>query len=209
MNSKESTSDKSKQLEQLARRYLQGRREAEVAARDLFNLLWPGFVRFFIHQGAQSAQAEDLASETMFKIYKSMDQLDNVISFQKWANTIARNTLLTWLRDTQAERQAQWTANDEAEWVFVVHSIPDERQGDHATRLCLDSQLKLFMVDQPERAKVLELGALEGWSIEEAAEALGRTLAATRQYISQCRKHLWRYLSVCLDGQPDTTQAKA
>jgi RNA polymerase sigma factor (sigma-70 family) len=196
------------QLENAARRYMQGRREAETAAKELFGLLWPGFVRFFVQQGMDAAQAEDLASETMFKVFKNVDQLNSAVSFQKWANTIARNTLLTHLRDTQAMRSAQWSAADDEQWSAVVLNVPDAGQGDPVTRLCLEGQLGRFAQEQPERAKVLELAALEGWSIDEAATALGRTLGATRQYLSQCRKQLWRYLSVCLDNSLDTTKVR-
>lgn len=49
----------------------------------------------------------------------------------------------------------------------------------------------------PERAEALRRVALDGWSIAEAAAFLNRTNAATREYLSQCRKKLKEFLEPC------------
>ena len=54
-----------------------------------------------------------------------------------------------------------------------------------------------FEKDHPERAKAIELSAIEGWTIKELAVFLDRSEGATREYLSQCRKFLKPYTEPC------------
>jgi hypothetical protein len=44
---------------------------------------------------------------------------------------------------------------------------------------------------------------MEGESIEEIGNRIGRTIAATKEYLSQCKKKLLPFISHCRELLPD------
>lgn len=176
----------------------QGGATGERGAATLFDLLWPKFVRDFQKWGLQIGVAEELASDAILKILRGVQGLRDPIAFEKWANTVARNTFLSHIRDTQQQAEHETTL-DEDGWDFVLDSVIDPAQSDPTTMICLHGQIEKFFRDHPLRAQVIERCALDGWTIEDASVALGRTLVATKEYLSQCRKRLMQYLQPCLE----------
>ena len=63
---------------------------------------------------------------------------------------------------------------------------------------CVSAGLDLFGSREPERAFVLVL-QMKGTSIEEIAHQIGRTMAATKEYLSQCRKKIQPLIAHCAD----------
>ena len=55
-----------------------------------------------------------------------------------------------------------------------------------------------FAKAEPERAYALEL-VIEGVEGKEIADRLGRSEMATRQYLTQCRKHIAPFIQNCLE----------
>ena len=176
----------------------QGGSDGERGAASLFDLLWPKFVRDFQKWGQPLGISEELASDAMLKVLHGVQGLRDAVAFEKWANTVARNTFLSHIRDTQPEADHETTLDEEG-WDFLISSTMDPSQSDPITMICLQGQLEKFFRDHPERAHVIERCALDGWSLDEASHALGRTLAATKEYLSQCRKRLMQYLQPCLE----------
>ena len=68
---------------------------------------------------------------------------------------------------------------------------------------CVQQALSLFAKEHSDRARVLSLAAIEGWDTKEVAAFIGRTLGATREYISQCRKYFSKYLEPCQEYLSD------
>jgi RNA polymerase sigma-70 factor (ECF subfamily) len=54
----------------------------------------------------------------------------------------------------------------------------------------------------PERALALNL-YLEGTSMDEIAMQIGRSAAATKEYLSQCRKKIKPYIAHCTEQLTD------
>lgn len=179
--------------------YAQGGDAIDQARGQLFQIIWPQLQRRFARSGLGDAAAEDLASESILKILAGLDGIRDHITFLKWSNTVARNTFLDHVRDTRAANDHEVFV-DEDGWESVWNGVEDPAQLDLADRLCLQRQLDAFSKAHPDRAMVLEQIVLEGWTVEEAAEALGRTSAGTKEYLSQCRKRLMSYLRICLVG---------
>jgi RNA polymerase sigma-70 factor (ECF subfamily) len=169
--------------------FSQGGEKAELAARQLFDLLWRKFVADFVRAGQPLGVAEELASDAFSKILRKLDTMRDPVAFEKWANTVARNTLLTCIRDSKAEREHE-VALDCEPLALLYDRVADHRHGDPATTLCLKNQLEEFCRKHPERAYWLECWIFEGWSLERLAEAMERTLAAAKEHLSQCRKRL-------------------
>jgi RNA polymerase sigma-70 factor (ECF subfamily) len=55
---------------------------------------------------------------------------------------------------------------------------------------CLERSLTEYARIFPQHARAVELAVIEEWSVPEMATYLDRTIAATRQYLYECRKKL-------------------
>ncbi|MDH4285696.1 MAG: hypothetical protein OEV35_10300, partial [Gallionellaceae bacterium] len=62
--------------------------------------------------------------------------------------------------------------------------------------LCMKRGVQAFEKGHPERAAALGMVAM-GWTNEEIGEALERKSGATREYLSQCRKVLEKFIGHC------------
>lgn len=170
---------------------------AERGAEQLYKLLWRKFVADFVRAGQPLTQAQDLASESFQKILHGLGELREPVAFIKWSNTIARNMLYSYLRDTKAQREAEIPLDSEP-LQALYEGVTDHSQLDLATRLCLKDQLEKFCQEHPERAHWLERWIFDCHELSELSTELGRTLTATKEYLSQCRKRLQQYLRLCL-----------
>lgn len=175
----------------------QGGLAAERGAQQLFKLLWRKFVNDFVRAGQPLAQAEDLASESFHKVLRGLSGMRDPVAFPRWAHTIARNTFYSHLRDTKSQREVEIPLDGEP-LQALYEGVTDHSQLDLPTRLCLKNQLEKFCEAEPERAQWLERWIFDGQDLSELSTALGRTLGATKEYLSQCRKRLRQYLHQCL-----------
>jgi DNA-directed RNA polymerase specialized sigma24 family protein len=66
---------------------------------------------------------------------------------------------------------------------------------------CVTAGLDVFSQREPERALVLLL-QMDGHSIEEIGLRIDRTIAATKEYLSQCKKKIQPYIAHCTDLLP-------
>ena len=178
--------------------FLSGGNDLERGAKALFDLLFPKFVTDIQRWGQKLSVAEEIANEVMMKVLSKASTVREPIAFEKWTNIVARNTFLTYIRDTKQETDFEFESDDD-EWETINQVTADPSQSDPATMLCLKGQLEKFYRDYPDRAIVIEGCVMEGWSTQTASEILGRTINATKEYISQCRKYLREYLQPCLE----------
>ena len=65
----------------------------------------------------------------------------------------------------------------------------------------MSAGLDEFGKREPERALVLLL-QMDGHSIEEIGLRIGRTIAATKEYLSQCKKKIQPYIAHCIELLP-------
>lgn len=178
--------------------FLQGGKTGEQGARELFDALWHIFVADFKRAGLPTGVAEEVASDAFFKLLNAAVDLREPVALEAWAMRIARNTLYTHFRDTKQESVHEVYADDD-EWSLLHNHVADLGTGDPTTMICLQGQLEKFCREHPDRSWTLGQCVLEGLSLEEMSLQLNRTLAATKEYLSQCRKHLRRYLEPCLE----------
>lgn len=80
-----------------------------------------------------------------------------------------------------------------------LDTCPNASDLDPLVRHCLERQWREFWVDNPVYANVFERAVLDGWSKLTISEALGRSVHATEQLISQATKRLFAYMSRCID----------
>lgn len=180
----------------------QGGIAAEKGMKIIFEVFYPRFKKFFLYKGFYLAQAEDLASESISKIFYSLCRKEYIVSdsstFSYWADTVAENTMKDYLRKIKIQREHEICIDHTQSESNFFDSVIDSSQLDIVTRLCFVQQIKKFIAAYPENASWIERLIYNDESMAELSQALGRTVGATREYLSQCKKRLYQYLRECL-----------
>ena len=127
--------------------------------------------------------AEDLAQQVFINAFLHLDQFDTQQDMGIWLRSIARNIVRNELRRAGREagrlrRYHQWMAR---------RFEADEQTGVDEMQQWLEECRRRL---SPEFAHALEMRYERAMSFTEIAEALGRTLEATRQMLSRIRTSL-------------------
>lgn len=169
-----------------------GGRMREKGLRLLYERFAGQMERYFLRHRVPTSDAEDLVQEVFIRILRGCENFRGDAPAAVWIWTIARNAML----DHHRSRRAEPLPTDEEEVDRLLQAQPS-----HETpawvRDCLHRQMQRFEVEHPERAECIAAVVLRDWGIDELSEFLGRTLSATKEYLSQCRKKLRAYLEEC------------
>ena len=171
---------------------------AQNAARVLYEHYWPRFVRFYCRNSQTEAAAQELANDALLKLMCNAHKLNAVQALEKWAWMIARNTLYDHSRQ-QATLRENETSVDEETWFSLMETLPLDGQGDPILNRCLQQQFERFVQAHPDHAECIEHLVLSSADTDDLAQLLGRTAAATREFLSQSRKKLKDFLRRCLE----------
>ena len=180
---------------------LRGQSDRERGAKLIFDHFWKKFKRFAQHMGHSEDTAEEIASDSIHTVLRALDTLHQSKKFTSWAWQIHRHKITDRFREDKDERMTDSGLSDE-KWLALMER---ELQSGAASSsnpvaiLCLRGQFEAFATDQPERHFVVERSAVDGWSDSQLAAFLGRTAAATRTYLKDCRQRLREYLQPCLE----------
>jgi RNA polymerase sigma-70 factor (ECF subfamily) len=134
--------------------------------------------------------AEDLAQETMFRAWRSRDNLRDSRLARVWLLTIATNLWTDQLRkatfrphalanEIPCPKRSPWSVTDEKENIRRALAVMDELP--------------------PRQRQVLYLISCEGFSHSEVSEVLGIGLSAVKANLSLARKEMRRRLSDVYD----------
>lgn len=164
------------------------------------------FRRYFIRHGLSPDATEDLVQETIVKIFKAAKQYSGGAGFSDtsanaWMWAIARNSLL----DMQRKHKPQIVSVDddsldEGNQIKLQEELAakNPHADMHETAQdCVTRGLDTFASEHPDRARALEM-QMDGEDITSIARRIGRTAAAAKEYLSQCKKKLAPYIQPCL-----------
>ncbi len=147
---------------------------------------------YFRRCGVNDAVAVELAQDAFVNAYRGLPNFKGQSKLSTWLWTIARNVLLAYVRSSPSiQSTGELVDPDSLTNGDDIH-LSDMRDS-------IRRGFATFAREHPERAQVLYLAAVEGWSINELAEFLGRTPHAATEYLSQCRIKLKPYLADCDD----------
>ncbi len=165
-----------------------------LAITELFNAYSLPFKRYFIKHRLSLEDAEDLLQETFINIVRGADNFRHDCKARIWLWTIAKNTMLMRLRKKNPDLQ------DIHELADVI-ADPQTQDTDPGPGLedCVEDAFQRYAQDHTARAEALTLATIHGWSTSELATFLERSIGASREYISQCRKLFKPYLEPCRD----------
>ena len=198
--------------EEIIKELAAGGSRQSAALRRLYMDKGKEFGRFFVRKGLDRVDADDVLQETFLKILKQAQNYKGEGVSENHANAwmwqIARNALADHFRQKPPE-----DGLDEDEWrrveevnsknpaepnpLWVHNGLDESRQAED----CVQRGLALFSQKEPDRAYAIEL-LVEGVAGNEIADRIGRSYAATSQYLTECRKALAPFIQDCLQLLP-------
>jgi RNA polymerase sigma factor (sigma-70 family) len=173
------------------------------AVKALVRSHWDKLVRDVSVTLNNEHDALDVVQEAFTTAWRQCREFRGEAAVSTWVRAIARNAALTRLRG----RRDHLPLTDEQHMLLPEveqalrdaaraplqepHALVQERQA----LALLQSCFARFARAHPEHAAVMRWVALDGLSVAEVQQLLGRSPQATRQFISECRKKARVYLA--------------
>ena len=178
----------------------------EKGANELYKTLYQPLMGFYRQRRLNKFEAEEVILESLFKICTKIDTVKEPKKFRAWCWTIARNTMLDHFRKYKKyeneiaevyihESGSESSRLDKIEIVTRINKETEKKDTDQ----CIQLGLQEFSKAMPERAFVIQM-KLESQTNLKISERIGRTLAATKEYVSQSYKKLRPFIKHCVEG---------
>lgn len=177
-----------------------GGRDAERALESLFRKYRLPLIAFLVQRRVDPGAAEDLVQEVFVRVVRAAPGFRSEAKVSSWLFQIAKNLHLDQARKANLEE----TLDDDG-WMAIEHSVASPAACDspasaeQALQDCFDRGYGAFAEAYPQCSEVLDKVVHLQWSVRDVAQFLQRTEGATREYLSQCRKKLKRFLEPCRD----------
>ena len=151
------------------------------------------FICFAVTRGIDYEDASDLVQKFIIdKLCMKSDSIEHIEYARTWMYMVFRNMINDQGRVLTKNREVSL---DEARDQSYEEVLVEKNQ----TRSdCVQEQLKIFRDKEPKHAEVVDY-ILKGFDVEEVRLTIGRSYAATRQFMSQCRKKFKPFLERCLE----------
>lgn len=170
----------------------------QVELETLYATHFGKVVGWFRHSGLNEALARDLAQDSFVSALRALPNFKGDSQLSTWVWAIARNVLLAHWR--AAPQPTGLQALDGDKQPLDPDSLTDGADAHQSECAdCVRRGFAAFSAQHPERAQVIYLAVVEGWTREELAAHLGRTLHAATEYLSQCKARLRPFLQDCHD----------
>ena len=179
-----------------------GGRAAEAGVKALYQETAPAMLRFFVCRGVSADEAKDILQESFVKIVRGAPSYSGQGEAKAWIWQVARKCLTDHLRKQMRLATHETIFNDEA-WSRLEEITADPAPSSTRSSVdeCVAAGIDAFGKRMPDRAYALTL-QMEGTSIEDIARRIGRTVGATKEYLSQCRKKLLPFVAHCMELLP-------
>lgn len=153
----------------------------------LFNRYREAIYRLFIQRINDPSDADDLLQETFIKVYINIDRYSPDYTFGQWVYTIARNTLIDYMR-----RRSDDVSIDER-FLSPASPMPTPEESVIAAQRRLQFEACLQHLS-PVYRQLIEMRFLEERSYEEIAEALSRPLNTIKTQIRRAKESMCRLI---------------
>jgi RNA polymerase sigma factor (sigma-70 family) len=148
--------------------------------------------------------AYDICHEAFFKLFKSARTITAERGLCPWFRQVVIHLLFDWDRQRRTEplpEPDRIDNSDESEGTsageYAGSDDPPTDIDREKMKDCMIRALRKFQQEYPDHAKAILTCTYAELSNSEMANYLGRSLGATREYLSQCRKKLKPYLKPC------------
>ena len=176
-----------------------GGRAMDTALKALYGSTAQHMLRFFVFSGVSADDAKDVLQDTFVKIVRNASSYHGGGAARSWIWQIARNCLTDHQRKIGRLSEHETAVNDE-QWAALQESTPAPATCEPGQKAdeCVSAGLEIFAQQMPERAYVLTL-VMDGSSLAEIGELIGRTTAATKVFLFECRKKLKPFVAHCAE----------
>ena len=164
-----------------------GRRQALSA---LYADYAPRYRAYFLRRGASAADAEECCQDAFVRLVRALDQGTTVDEPRAWLWQVARSQWVDFCR-RPAHRHT-----DLEQWAEPVDEATDHTDQQDLDD-CVRQQFARFAAAHPEGAQALVWASVEQFTAPEIGRLLDRSPGATRQWLSELRKRVRDYLSIC------------
>ena len=168
-----------------------GGSRCEAAVRLFYNRYASAMMRFFMYRGLNADDAHDVFQETTVKIIRSADQYQDRGQENAWFWQIARNCLTDFQRKHHRIQSVEIA-------VDFLEELPVASEVYQDVDRCVSDGLERYKAAEPDRVYALSL-QMNGLSMAEISERIGRTISATKEYLSQCRKKAQPFIAHCYE----------
>ena len=171
----------------------------EKGACEIFKNLEQPLIGFCMQRKLNRGEAEDVTLTSLTKICKKSNTVEDSKRFKSWCWEVARNTLLDhFLKYKKYKNEVSEEVLKKSEVVERVLS-QKERKIEIGREECVKIGVQEFGRAMPEREYWISMWT-HGVSYQQLSLRMGRTLAGTKEYISQCKKKLEPFIEHCIKG---------
>ena len=176
-----------------------GGKAMDAGVKALYQGTAQHMLRFFVHRGLSGDEAKDVLQDTFVKIVRGAAGFTGEGTAKSWIWQIARNCLSDQLRSKLSLNSHETVFADE-DWRSIEETTaaPAACATGISVDQCVAEGLAAFASQIPDRAYVLTL-QMEGMSIDDIGTRIGRTVAATKEYLSQCKKKIQPFIAHCTE----------
>jgi RNA polymerase sigma-70 factor (ECF subfamily) len=195
--------------EEILKKISAGGREQNEALRALYQTKAAAFKRWFLHKGVHPGAVEDVLQDTIVKIFKSAGSYHGQGGFSDssasaWMHTIAFSCMHDHFEKSNRIKKGESSYDElpDTSKIETDHMLQDrafdatQSAATQSVNECIAAGLEDFAAEQPDRYAVL-MAQLDGEDIASIGNRIGRTVAAAKEYLSQCRKKLAPFIEHC------------
>ena len=175
-------------------------------ADELWKSLYQPLMGFYRRRKLNKFEAEDVIMISLVKMYKKADTVKEPKKFKGWCWEVARNSMYDNFKKNKKYKNdvAEISIDKYGEEYYtadkneIVTRVTKEREKTGVDK-CVQLAIQEFAKDMPDRALVMQLKA-EGLTNEQISLRTGKTLAATKESVSQTYKKFRPYIEHCREG---------
>ncbi len=175
----------------------EGGARCERALKILFERHGARLKASFRRHECSDEDAADLLQETFIRIVRAASSFRGDAKAGTWIWSIAHNCLRDHWRGRQDAISLDTMKEEDGDRWELSLGVTEPEHEHRAMQECVNRAFAAFGKRHPDNAEALRLATVEGWSMEELAQVLGRTLGATKEFLSQCRKRMRPFLERC------------
>lgn len=163
-------------------------RPERTSAEDLFGDVSNKLLGALVNQGLPRADAEDAVQEAFLRLLTQAAAAQTPDRSDAWLWRAASNIANDIRRRTKTRQRLAHEAGEATRPTEQPTPSASTERDEHNQRV--RGVVNQYAIKHPECMAALMLSHVEDFGSTELATMLGRTPAATREYLSQCRKKL-------------------
>ena len=146
---------------------------------------------FIFRYTNEMAQAEDLAQDTLLKVYIKKDSYKPIAKFSTWLYTIAQNLAKTELRKKKRRGTYRFSDLDKDDMEFIARSPEEGTTGDEIGKINDDKIIHQSLIElDDEFRNIIILRDIQELSYEEISKILDLPLGTVKSRINRARLKL-------------------